>query len=136
MDDVEPEEIEINTGSKRKKKEEFKRKLKKGRNKADDAELGEDEEDTVFIDNLPQDEAEIKRMLREVKKHIKELEKQFFEEEDSEQEEELKNLNVEAEEHEEMLANLQSHSYIKQVWCIPFSVDVKSEGALLNLAKQ
>lgn len=53
MDDVEPEEISLDAGSKRKKKEDYKKKIKKGRNKADDADLGEDEEDTVFIDNLP-----------------------------------------------------------------------------------
>lgn len=106
MDDVEPEEISLDAGSKRKKKEDYKKKIKKGRNKADDADLGEDEEDTVFIDNLPQDEAEIKRMLREVKKHIKDLEKQFFEEEDSEQEEELKKVNVSPEEHDERLLAL------------------------------
>ena len=47
-------------------------------------------DETVFIDNLPNDEFEIRRMLKEVKKHIKQLEKQFFEEEDSEKEEELK----------------------------------------------
>lgn len=52
--------------------------MKKGRNKAEDANLGEEEEDTVFIDNLPNDENEIRRMLKEVKKHIKDLEKQFF----------------------------------------------------------
>ena len=89
-DDFEEEDISLGGGSKRKQKDEYKKKLKKGRNKAEDAELGEEEEDTVFIDNLPQDESEIKRMLREVKKHIKNLEKQFFEEEDSEQDEEVK----------------------------------------------
>ena len=41
-------------------------------------------------------------MLREVKKHIKTLEKQFFEEEDSEQEEELK-ANMSVEQHDERL---------------------------------
>jgi len=43
----------------------------------DDADLGEEieEEQTVFIDNLPNDENEIKRMLKDVKKHIKNLEK-------------------------------------------------------------
>jgi len=87
MDDLEDEDISVDAGSKRKKKEQYKKQLRKGRNKADDAELGEEEEETVFIDNLPADENEIKKMLREVKKHIKALEKQFFEEEDSEQEE-------------------------------------------------
>jgi hypothetical protein len=58
MDDLEDEEVEsLTEGSKRKKKEDYKKQLKKGRNKADaDADLGEDEEETVFIDNLPTDE--------------------------------------------------------------------------------
>jgi len=75
MDDLEDEDISVDAGSKRKKKEQYKKQLRKGRNKADDAELGEEEEETVFIDNLPADENEIKKMLREVKKHIKALEK-------------------------------------------------------------
>lgn len=47
-------------------------------------------EETVFIDNLPNDEFEIRNMLKDVRKHIKKLERDFFEEEDSEKEEELK----------------------------------------------
>ena len=64
-------------------------------------------------------------MLKDVKKHIKNLEKQFFEEEDSEQEEELKN-QIPAEEHDEKLFALQQQSHIKQFWCIPLSVNVLS----------
>lgn len=56
-------------------------------------EEAEEEEETVYIDNLPNEENEIKRLLKEVSKHIKKLEKQFFEEEDSEREEELKQIN-------------------------------------------
>lgn len=41
-------------------------------------------DDTVFIDNLPKDELSLKTMIKEVNKQIRELEKKFFEEEDSE----------------------------------------------------
>ena len=40
-------------------------------------------ESFVFIDNLPKDKGQIKTMMTEVKRHILELERQFFEEEDS-----------------------------------------------------
>lgn len=51
----------------------------------------EDEaDDTVFIDNLPKDEASLKVMIKEVNQHIRMLEHQFFEEEDSDVELELK----------------------------------------------
>ena len=58
---------------------------------AEDLEEREDEaDDTVFIDNLPKDEASLKNMISEVNFHIRDLEKQFFEEEDSEEEKMLK----------------------------------------------
>jgi len=44
----------------------------------------------VFIDNLPKDEFNIRKMIKEVNYCIRDLEKQFFEEEDSEAELELK----------------------------------------------
>lgn len=44
---------------------------------------------TVFIDNLPKDEASLKEMLQRVNLHIRDLEEQFFLEEDSETEREL-----------------------------------------------
>ena len=47
-------------------------------------------DDTVFIDNLPKDTVNLKNMIREVNKQIRYLEKQFFEEEDSEIENDLK----------------------------------------------
>jgi uncharacterized membrane protein (DUF106 family) len=80
-------------------------------------------DETVFIDNLPNDDFEIRRMLKEVKKHIKALEKQFFEEEDSEKEEELKQISNQ-DKHEEALTLFKQQSYLKQFWCIPLSVDV------------
>jgi hypothetical protein len=39
-----------------------------------EAKLGNDEEETVYIDNLPETEAEIRTNLKEVRKHIKILE--------------------------------------------------------------
>jgi hypothetical protein len=64
-------------------------------------------------------------MLKEVKKHIKSLEKQFFEEEDSDKEEELKQINNNNK-HEEALEHFKETSHLKQFWCIPLSVNVKS----------
>ena len=62
-----------------------------GATNADDLEVQEDEaDDTVFIDNLPKDEASLRTMIKDVNYHIRELERQFFEEEDSEEEEDLK----------------------------------------------
>ena len=69
-------------------------------------------DETVFIDNLPNDEFDIRRMLKEVKKHIKQLEKQFFEEEDSEKEDELKKISNVAK-HEEALAAFREHAHLK-----------------------
>ena len=57
-------------------------------------------EDTVFIDNLPKDDWALKLMIKDVNWHIRDLEKKFFEEEDSEVEEDLKqNQNISAAEH-------------------------------------
>lgn len=78
---------------------------------------------TVFIDNLPNDDFEIRRMLKDVRRHIKQLEKQFFEEEDSEKEEELKQINN-VSKHEEALQAFKETSHLKQFWCIPLSVNV------------
>jgi ribosomal protein RSM22 (predicted rRNA methylase) len=44
------------------------------------------------VDNLPNKIEEINKMLTDVKKYIKELEQRFFKDEDSEQEEILKEL--------------------------------------------
>lgn len=63
-------------------------------------------------------------MLKEVKKHIKALEKQFFEEEDSEIEEELKMINNNSK-HDEALEAFKESTNMKQFWCIPLSVNVK-----------
>lgn len=77
------------TGAKRKEKAKLKKiqaaTKKRSRTKKDDEdgeEVDAEEEDgaiagdeTVFIDNLPNEEFDIRRMLKEVKKHIKILEK-------------------------------------------------------------
>jgi hypothetical protein len=77
----------------------------------------EDEADnTVFIDKLPKDERSIKDMIREVNYHIRDLERQFFEEEDSEAEREMKDnlmkANYSAAEHNEQLERLKEKTYI------------------------
>ena len=63
------------------------RKKKEGVKTEDGAEESQSDgegDDNVFIDNLPKDEQSIKILLKEVNRHIRELERQFFEEEDSE----------------------------------------------------
>ena len=66
-------------------------------------------------------------MIREVNIHIRDLEQQFFEEEDSEAEHEMKsNQKISAAEHNEQLERLKEKSYIQQFWTIPLSEDVKS----------
>lgn len=74
--------------------------------KANNTVVAEDEientgcEDTVFIDNLPKDDWALKLMIKDVNWHIRDLEKKFFEEEDSEVEEDLKqNQYISAAEH-------------------------------------
>ena len=62
-------------------------------------------------------------MLKEVRKQIKLLEKAFFEEEDSEQEDALKQITNVAK-HEEALAAFRENAHLKQFWCIPLSVNV------------
>ena len=61
------------------------------RTDVDDANLiGDEQEETVFIDNLPNDEQGIKSMLIEVRRNIITLEKQFLMEEDSDAEDDEK----------------------------------------------
>jgi len=57
--------------------------------------MGDEQEETVFIDNLPNDAQGITSMLLEVKRNILMLERQFLMEEDSD-----------AEEDERLLADL------------------------------
>ena len=93
MDDLEPEHIsdEEDESRKKKSKESSKGFSRKHRTEIEDAQLENDEqEETVFIDNLPNDEMNIKLMLNQVKRHIATLEQQFFDEENSDPEEEDK----------------------------------------------
>ena len=67
-------------------------------------------------------------MIKEVNYCIRDLEKQFFEEEDSEAELELK-MNTKkgiltAKEHNEQLDKLKAKSHIQQFWTIPMSENV------------
>jgi hypothetical protein len=94
----------------------------------DDEEEKEDEnegDENVFIDNLPKDENSIRVLLKEVNKHIRELERQFFEEEDSEVEGDIKNIEFNsAEEHNQHLEKIKEKSHIQQFWTIPLSDNV------------
>ena len=126
MDELENESLSLGEDSKKKRKELQRKFAKKGRNKCECAELGEEEdEDAVFIDNLPNDEFEIRKLLKEVMKHAKLLEKQFFEDEDSEREDQLKKITNVAQ-HEEALQAFKESSYLKQFWCVPLSEDVRT----------
>ena len=95
MDDLEPEHISDDEEESRKKKsgkESTKGWTRRHKTDVDDAQLeGDEQEETVFIDNLPNDEISIKAMLGQVAKHIAQLERRFFEEENSDVEEEEKN---------------------------------------------
>lgn len=84
MDDLEPEHIDDEEESAKKKDQSTKGFSRKHRTEIADANLeGDEQEETVFIDNLPNDEIQIKAMLGQVAKHIAALEKRFFEEENS-----------------------------------------------------
>lgn len=73
-------------------------------------------DDTVFIDNLPKDEPSLRSMIKCVNANIRELERKFFEEEDSDVENELKDgLNqqeVSIEKHNKRLEQFKDRSYI------------------------
>ena len=82
----------------------------------DEAKLEDDEKcETVFIDNLPNDEGGILQMLKDCRENIKKLEEQFFQENDSAEEEEA----------ERNLVKQEKGTGIKQFWCVPLSVDVR-----------
>lgn len=73
-------------------------------------------DDTVFIDNLPKDEHGLHTMIKQVNFNIRELERQFFEEEDSDVENELKDgltkEDVSIEKHNKRLDLFREKSYI------------------------
>lgn len=89
MDELENESMSGGSEERRRKKAHFKNKHKRN---IRCAELGEEDSEmrnhgedanTIFIDNLPSDEFRIRKMLGEAKNLVKELEQQFFQEEDS-----------------------------------------------------
>jgi hypothetical protein len=69
-------------------------------------------------------------MKLEAKRLIKELEVQFFYEEDSDREENLKSI-TNVGKHEEALHEFKEMSSVKNFWCIPISVDIRT----LNFVK-
>jgi len=77
----------------------------------------DDADDTVFIDNLPKDERSLREMIKCVNMNIRELERKFFEEEDSEVEDQLKfdlaNEHVSSSEHNKRLESFKERSYIQ-----------------------
>lgn len=105
LNDFDEEDLGPLTTTVKKEKKKVNMKAEEGatvKNEADN-----EVDDTVFIDNLPKDERSIRIMLKDVNRHIRDLERKFFEEEDSEAEEELKhdleNENVSAAEHNQRL---------------------------------
>ena len=97
---------------------------------AEDDDVAQDIDDTVFIDNLPKEETQIRVMLKEVNKHIRDLERKFFEEEDSELEEankiDVMDVSIPFEEHCRIIEDLKSRSHITQFFSIPLSDNVKN----------
>jgi len=85
-------------------------------------------DETVFIDNLPKEETAIRVMLKDVNKNIRILERNFFEEEDSEEEErfmnKLKDLTLTKEEHNRNLETMTKKSHLTQFFSIPLSMNV------------
>lgn len=74
-------------------------------------------------------------MLGDVRRCIKKLEKQFFEEEDSDQERDLMDAQTDEQRDAKLLA-LQQQSHIKQFWCVPLSDDVLALDVDKMMAKQ
>lgn len=97
LDELEPENIidaEEESRLKKQAKKNQKATTRRHRTEVEEANLmGDEQEETVFIDNLPNDECGIKSMLNEVRRNIMMLEKQFLMEEDSDAEEDEKLLS-------------------------------------------
>ena len=91
---MEPENIQEQFEEKKEKKVKTEKAVsRRHRTEVEEANLmGDEQEETVFIDNLPNDEQGIKSMLGEVRRNIITLEKQFLMEEDSDAEEDEKLL--------------------------------------------
>ena len=75
----------------------------------------EEIEEAVFIDNLPKDSVSLRNMIKRVNVNIRELEQQFFEEEDSDVENDLKDGSEETsiERHNHRLDQFKDRSYIQ-----------------------
>ena len=84
-----------------------------------------EEGNTIFIDNLPNDEFGMRKMIEEAKRLVVELERRFFEEEDSDREERLKTITNVAK-HEEELQQFRQICNVKNFWCIPISIDIRN----------
>lgn len=71
-------------------------------------------DETVFIDNLPKDSQSLRQMIKRVYVNIRELEQQFFEEEDSDDERDLKDGHEEVSNgrHNDRLDQFKDRSYI------------------------
>lgn len=78
LDDLEPEEDgEFNVINQTKARSKSRKKKTEGGVKTEEAESESENEgdENVFIDNLPKDENSIRVLLKEVNKHIRELER-------------------------------------------------------------
>ena len=125
LDDLDPDALDQDfeaIGSKKKVR------AKHGVKAEDQPESDEVLDETVFIDNLPKEETAIRVMLKDVNKNIRILEKNFFEEEDSEEEErfinKLKDLTLTKEEHNRNLETMKKKSHLTQFFSIPLSMNV------------
>ena len=124
MDELENESLSLNSDEKRKKKEQ--QAYRKARHLSRSADLGDevDEGNTIFIDNLPNDEFGMRKMIDEANRLVIELEQRFFEEEDSDREQRLKTI-TNVTKHEEELQQFRNFCTIKHFWCIPISIDIR-----------
>jgi hypothetical protein len=102
MDELENESISVDSDEKKRRKE--LQAARKARNLGRSADLGEeaDEGNTIFIDNLPNDEFGMRKMIAEAKRLMVEYERRFFEEEDSDREERLKTITNVTKHQEEL----------------------------------
>lgn len=133
LDDLEPENIDDHFEDERNKKKQKaateKATTRRHRTEVDEANLmGDEQEETVFIDNLPNDEQGIKSMLLEVRRNIINLEKQFLMEEDSDAEEDEKllesfqaDVNLQQDDDMPVVKKIEA---ARQFFCVPLLADV------------
>lgn len=109
---------------------------------------------------MPKVAPDIVKLMKEVMRHIRELEEQFFYEEDSDAEERLygapkppegadedsddkkeavdpKEFTLPAEAHDKRLAQIRDRSNLQQFWCIPLNhqIGLKSYDFLMKLSQ-